>query len=136
MKYIELSKDQKGALRRMFKVSPPTIWAALNYGTHSDLAKRIRKAAIAKGGIVKNRIFTPDGFIPNCQTEYIHKDGAVVGIIQIFPNDVRVVFENDKRTAEILCSGEKIKEFTHVSMGNWSEIVFEAQSLSNTLNEE
>ncbi|MBQ4532146.1 MAG: hypothetical protein IJA24_02765, partial [Alistipes sp.] len=64
MKYIELPKEQKGALRRKFNVSTPTIWSALNYVTHSDLAKRIRKAAIAKGGVVKNLIQTPEGFMP------------------------------------------------------------------------
>lgn len=136
MKYIDLSKEQKGALRRMFKVSPPTIWSALNYGTHSDLAKRIRRAAFAKGGVVKNRILTPDGFIPNCQTEYIHEDGAVVGLIQIYPNDVRVEFENKKEIATISCDGEVIKVFKKVLLRDWARIVYEAQSLSDTLNEE
>lgn len=136
MKYIELPKEQKGALRRMFNVSTPTIWSALNYVTHSDLAKRIRKAAIAKGGVVKNLIQTPEGFMPNCETKYIHGEGTVLGIIQTFPNNVRVEFENKKEIATISCDGEVIRVFEKVLLRDWTRIVYEAQSLSDSLNEE
>lgn len=136
MKFIDLPNSKKAQLSRLFKVSRQTVWAALNYVTNSELAKKIRKVALNNGGIVKNNMQTPEGFIPNCQTEYIHEHGEVVGIIQTFPNGVRVEFENSKQKAIISCGSEVIKKFTNVVMNDWTRIVYDAQSLSDSLNEE
>ena len=136
MKFIDLPNAKKAQLARLFGKSRQTIWAALNYVTDSDLAKKIRKAALNMGGVVKNNFQTPEGFMPNCETKYIHGEGTVLGIIQTFPNNVRVEFENKKEIATISCDGEVIKVFEKVLLRDWTRIVYEAQSLSYTLNEE
>ena len=136
MKFIDLPNAKKAQLARRFGKSRQTIWAALNYVTNSDLAKKIRKAALNMGGVVKNNFQTPEDFMPNCETEYIHGEGTVLGIIQTFPNNVRVEFENKKEIATLSCNGKVIKVFKKVVMNDWSRIVYEAQSLSDTLNEE
>ena len=136
MKFIDLPNAKKAQLARLFGKSRQTIWAALNYVTDSDLAKKIRKAALNMGGVVKNNFQTPEGFMPNCETKYIHGEGTVLGIIQTFPNNVRVEFENKKEIATISCDGEVVKVFEKVVMNDWTRIVYEAQSLSDTLNEE
>lgn len=136
MKFIDLPNAKKAQLARLFGKSRQTIWAALNYVTDSDLAKKIRKAALNMGGVVKNNFQTPEGFMPNCETKYIHGEGTVLGIIQTFPNNVRVEFENEKEIATISCDGEVIKVFEKVLLRDWTRIVYEAQSLSDTLNEE
>ena len=136
MKFIDLPNAKKAQLSRLYGKSRQTIWAALNYVTDSKLAKSIRKDALKMGGVVKNNLQTPEGFIPNCQTEYIHGEGTVLGIIQTFPNDVRVEFENKKEIATISCGKEVIKVFTNVVMNDWTRIVYEAQSLSDSLIEE
>ena len=136
MKFIDLSNAKKAQLARHFGKSRQTIWAALNYVTNSDLAKKIRKAALNMGGVVKNNFQTSEGFMPNCETEYIHGEGTVLGIIQTFPNNVRVEFENKKEIATLSCNGKVIKVFKKVVMNDWSRIVYEAQSLSDSLNEE
>ncbi len=136
MKFIDLPNAKKAQLARLFGKSRQTIWAALNYVTDSDLAKAIRRKALQMGGIVKNNFQTPEGFMPNCETKYIHGEGTVLGIIQIFPNGVQVEFENKKEIATISCDGEVIKVFEKVVMNDWTRIVYEAQSLSDTLNEE
>ena len=136
MKFIDLPNAKKAQLARLFGKSRQTIWAALNYVTNSDLAKKIRKAALNMGGVVKNNFRTPEDFMPNCETEYIHGEGTVLGIIQTFPNNVRVEFENKKEIATLSCNGKVIKVFKKVVMNDWSRIVYEAQSLSDTLNEE
>lgn len=136
MKFIDLPNAKKALLARLFGKSRQTIWAALNYVTDSDLAKKIRKAALNMGGVVKNNFQTPEGFMPNCETKYIHGEGTVLGIIQTFPNNVRVEFENKKEIATISCDGEVIKVFEKVLLRDWTRIVYEAQSLSDTLNEE
>ena len=136
MKFIDLPNAKKAQLTRLFGKSRQTIWAALNYVTDSDLAKKIRKAALNMGGVVKNNFQTPEGFMPNCETKYIHGEGTVLGIIQTFPNNVRVEFENKKEIATISCDGEVVKVFEKVILRDWTRIVYEAQSLSDTLNEE
>ena len=136
MKFIDLPNAKKAQLSRLYGKSRQTIWAALNYVTDRKLAKSIRKDALKMGGVVKNNFQTPEGFIPNCQTEYIHGEGTVLGIIQTFPNDVRVEFENKKEIATISCGKEVIKVFTNVVMNDWTRIVYEAQSLSDSLIEE
>lgn len=136
MKFIDLPNAKKAQLSRLYGKSRQTIWAALNYVTDSKLAKSIRKDALKMGGVVKNNFQTPEGFIPNCQTEYIHGEGTVLGIIQTFPNDVRVEFENKKEIATISCGKEVIKVFANVVMNDWTRIVYEAQSLSDSLIEE
>lgn len=135
MKYIDLPKEKKALLRRTFGTTAVTVWSALNFVTNSDLAKRIRAAAMAGGGVVKNSITTPDGFMPNCQTNYEHReDGTVRRIIQIFSNDVRVEFDNDRGTAKILHAEEPVRTYEQVVIRAWGDIVFEAQSLSDSLN--
>lgn len=136
MKFIDLPNAKKAQLARLFGKSRQTIWAALNYVTDSDLAKKIRKSALNMGGVVKNNFQTPEGFMPNCETKYIHGEGTVLGIIQTFPNNVRVEFENKKEIATISCDGEVVKVFEKVILRDWTRIVYEAQSLSDTLNEE
>lgn len=90
---------------------------------------------MTNGGVVKNSITTPAGFMPNCQTDYEHReDGSVRRIIQTFSNGVRVEFDNDRCTAVILHGEEPIKTYEQVMIKDWGNIVFEAQNLSDSLN--
>lgn len=135
MKYIELPREKKGLLRRIFKVSGVTVWAALNYQTNSDLANRIRAVALEAGGVVKNTLSIPDGFMPNCQTDYVlGTDSCIQRTIQTFSNGVRVEFDNDVCTATIFHKDKNIKTYKNVAIRDWGNIVFEAQNLSDSLN--
>ena len=135
MKRINLSKEKRAWLQRAFGVSHVTIWAALNYVTESPLAKQIRRMALANGGIVENRIFVTDGFLPNCQTEYEHTNGSVKSISHRFMNEVRVLFDNGNNRATLFQGNNAIEEYENVRMRDWSNILFRAQSLSESLNE-
>lgn len=135
MKQINLPKAKKARLRRDFGVSKVTVWSALNYVTDSDLAKKIRNAALAYGGIVECSISVPEGFMPNCETSYEHaENGRVRRILQTFSNGVRVEFDNDKCTAMILRDEKPIKSYEKVVIRDWGNIVFEAQSLADSLS--
>ncbi len=134
MKRINLPKNKRARLCRIFGASGVTVWSALNYVTNSPLAEKIRRAAIAEGGVVENQITVPDGFMPNCETEFVHGDGGVQRIIQTFSNGVRVEFDNDRCTAEISRDGRLVKTYSDVMVRDWGNIVFEAQSLTDSLN--
>lgn len=134
MKRINLPKSKKAKLRRVFGVSNVTVWSALNYMTDSKLAKKIRDAALADGGTVEHSVVVPEGFLPNCETVFAHDaDGRVRRIIQTFTNGVRVEFDNDACTAMILQGEKSVKTYENVVIRDWGNIVFEAQSLSDSL---
>lgn len=138
MRRITLSKGKQARLCRAFGTSRVTVWSALNYVTNSDLARRIRKAAIAEGGVVECRISVPEGYMPNCQTDYVRDgDGQVRQIIQTFSNGIRLEFdsrEDGKCTAVILREAKSVKAYEDVAIQDWGNIVFEAQSLADSLN--
>ena len=135
MKRIILSRGKQSYLCRIFGTSRVTVWSALNYVTNSELAEKIRRAALAEGGIVECHISVPEGFMPNCQTDYVHgDDGRVQRVLQTFSNDVRVEFDNDRCTAIILRGDKPVKTYEAVAIRDWGNIVFEAQSLADSLN--
>ena len=48
---IEVTKENREFLRRLFGVSEPTVYTALNLDKpETDVRKRIRKAALERGG--------------------------------------------------------------------------------------
>lgn len=134
MKRINLPKSKKAKLRQVFGVSNVTVWSALNYVTDSNLAKKIRNAALVEGGTVEHRVVVPEGFMPNCETYYeSDADGRVRRIVQTFLNGVRVELDNDMCTAALFRGERLIKTYENVVLQEWGNIVFEAQNLANSL---
>ncbi len=134
MRRINLPKNKRARLCRTFGTSGVTVWSALNYVTNSPLAEKIRRAAIAEDGVIENQITVPEGFMPNCETDFEHDADGVRRIIHTFSNGVRVVFDNDTCTAEISRNGRFVKTYSDVKVRDWGNIVFEAQSLTDSLN--
>jgi hypothetical protein len=46
---IVITTEEREYLKRIFKVSTPTVWAAVKYRKNNDIHKRIRAAAIERG---------------------------------------------------------------------------------------
>lgn len=65
---------------------------------------------------------------------YTATTGRVQRVLQTFSNDVRVEFDNDRCTALILRGDKPVKTYEAVATGDWGNIVFEAQSLADSLN--
>lgn len=51
-KQILLPPKKKAELIKDFKTTRPTLWSALRFDTDSPLAKRLRAAALERGGIL------------------------------------------------------------------------------------
>lgn len=51
-KYISVPNETKRELRTIFHCSKEMVWMALNFKSDSDLAKKIRKLALDKGGVI------------------------------------------------------------------------------------
>jgi len=134
MKYIELPTGKKARICRALGVSRVTLWSALTFQTQSALAEKIRRMALQDGGRVMSEVDVTSGFMPNCETDFVHGNGGVQRIIQTFSNGVRVVFDNDACTAMILHNEKPVKNYEQVVIRDWGNIVFEAQSLADSLN--
>ena len=127
MKYIELSTSKKARICRALGVSRVTLWSALTFQTQSQLAEKI-------GGRVMIKLDVTEGFMPNCEIDFVHDIGGVQRIIQTFSNGVRVEFDNATCTASISRDNRAVKTFSDVKVRDWGNIVFEAQSLTDSLN--
>lgn len=134
MRYIELATSKKARICRDLGVSRVTLWSALTFQTQSALAEKIRRMALQDGGRVISEVDVTSGFTPNCETEFIHGNDGVRCIIQTFSNGVQVEFDNEISTARISRYGRSVKRFSDVKMQDWGNIVFEAQSLADSLN--
>lgn len=51
-KYISVPNETKRDLRTIFKCTKEMVWIALNFKSESELAQKIRKIAIDKGGVI------------------------------------------------------------------------------------
>ena len=50
-KQVTVTKENREFLEKAFKVSSVMIWKALTFESDTDLARRIRKLAVERGGI-------------------------------------------------------------------------------------
>lgn len=53
MKFIDTPTGVINKMAKIFNVSRCTVWKSLNYHNNSELAQRIRKAAMENGGVEK-----------------------------------------------------------------------------------
>lgn len=135
MRYIDLPKNHKSELRRKFGVSGMTVWSALAFKWNSDLAKAIRKEAISLGGVETNIIRTR-GFVPNCEIKYERNAaGTVTRIVQTWKNGVKLAIDTVGNSGEITVNGDRFCDgFKNMTITDWGDAAFVAQSLSETLN--
>ena len=89
MKYIELPVGKKARISRALSISRVTLWSALTFQTQSALAERIRRMALQDGGRMMSEVDVTSGFMPNCETDFVHGDGGVRRIIQTFSTGVQ-----------------------------------------------
>lgn len=130
MKYIKLSNDQKGSLRKAFNVSQVCIWKALCYKSDSGLSEKIRSAALEMGGRVIHELDVTDGFMPNCCTDFEHGSDGVRRLVMSYPNGIRLEIDAAAGCATLIVDGEAVRRYWNVTADNLYTVAFEAQQLS------
>ena len=63
--YIHVTKETREFLSKAFDIEPRTVYNALNFVKDNDLAKRVRKLAYEKGGILMMGTFHPAALLRN-----------------------------------------------------------------------
>lgn len=110
-KNIHIKKEDRDFLERAFGVSGRTVYNALHYDDErggSDLAKKMRKVALDRGGIVmvealeEETLFDVDGFM----RQYL-ANGKVL-----------LEFKYDDDSCTVFVRGEEVKRFEGVKLGD------------------
>ena len=117
-KQIEVSKQTREMLVKLFKTTSVSVWRALSFRDNSPKSQRIRRAAEQNGGILL--MLTP-------AMETIHDADSFMR--QYFPAGVMI--EADKSTGHIdlLKNGEVVKSWDGVKLSEFPTIQQEAVKL-------
>lgn len=118
--YIRVSDALRKELSEVHNLSRVSVWAALNFLTSSERAEEVRKYALAHGGVVVDKDFTP-----NCQTEHTQTE-----IIQTFAGDVQVIVSKEDSHARVLVDGKEEESYDGLTMKGWGNLLRHAQDLS------
>lgn len=127
-KQILLPTARKRELRESFKVNPMALDRALKYEVNSSEARKLRAAALQRGGLIYNIYNGPAEFIPQCDTEFDHQKNV---IIQRFGNSATVVISDTSATIQFP-GCEKIT-IEGITIANWNALLFGVQQIVNSL---
>lgn len=113
-KYIHVTKEVRQCLAKTFNVSDKTVRNALSFDKkrgETDCAKRIRKFALQKGGIVM--VVAPE-------VEVLYDYDGVIN--QYFPNGAKL--ESDKNTGdtELFYKGECVGRWENIKLRDMDTI--------------
>ncbi|DBA55054.1 TPA_asm: hypothetical protein [Porphyromonas phage phage011a_WW2952] len=110
---IEVQKGggERDYLCKLFRVTPQMVWKALSFESDTDLAKKIRKAAMERGAqhVVELPIF-----------ETIHD--AEGRMTQTFPGGAIMVCYKDTGAVEVYHAGELVERYEDVSIAQLDSI--------------
>lgn len=109
---IAVTKENREFLSRAFKVTSVMVWKALNYKCDTDLAKRIRKMAIIRGG--HEFVIVPVGSDAlDCIETFHDIDGY---IRQYLPNGAMIELSKNDETGDVFFNGECKKHYDYVTL--------------------
>lgn len=97
--YIDLSMEERERMAKDFMVSEKMVYYALSYKKDSDLAKRLRKIAIERGGV---RMLS----VPEIET--IHDCRGQMR--QYFPNGAMIEIDKKDGRAVVVWHGDVVAE--------------------------
>lgn len=104
-KYIHITKENRLGLAKMFDVTDRMVWAAITFEKETELAKRIRKAAIERGGIMMNELPESETFWDS--DNYIR---------HYLPNGAMLEFNKITGTGDVIFKGESVKHYPLVML--------------------
>ena len=88
---IEVTTKTRQELAKVFSCTERMVWKALTWDSDTPLARKIRVAAIEKGGRVMN-------WVPECETIHCTADGTMH---QTFGNGAVIVADFGQRTVKV-----------------------------------
>lgn len=117
-KQIEVSKQTREMLVKLFKTTSVSVWRALSFRDNSPKSQRIRRAAEQNGGILL--MLTP-------AMETIHDADNFMR--QYFPAGVMIEADKNTGRVELLKNGRRVKSWDSVKLSEFPTIQQEAVKL-------
>lgn len=120
-RYIHITKENREFLMKAFGVSRKTVLNAVTFAGargETDLAKRIRKLALERGGIVMVAA-------PEVETMHDHDDY----MRQYFPNGAMLELSKKDASGDVFFNGENVRHYDRVEIPEIYAIQDFAQAL-------
>lgn len=120
-KYIHIQKADREFIAKVFKVSKRTVYNAIHFedlGEGNELAKKIRKLALERGGIV---------MVEAPEWEVLHDAD---NFMRYYHGDVLLEFSKEEPWCDVYKKGEKVRRFEHVMTSDIQGIQDWAAALS------
>jgi hypothetical protein len=124
-KQIIISDDTRAFLMKTFNCTHKHVWAAITFRANSDSAKRIRRLALQRGGILI------DGNTPKAEPVY---DTANHTMMQSISDSVVIVVNFTDGTACLLDSGKVVDKLITPSVEDFMQMQQRAQKLAESHN--
>ncbi len=120
-RYIHIMKEDREFIMKSLGVTERTVLNAIRFDEkrgHTDLAKRIRKLAMSRGGIV---------MVVNPEIETLFDADNYMR--QYFPNGALIELDKKAGTGDVLFKGERAGHYENVSLRDIEEIQAFASAL-------
>lgn len=120
-RYIHIMKEGREFIMKSLGVTERTVLNAIRFDEkrgHTDLAKRIRKLAMSRGGIV---------MVVNPEIETLFDADNYMR--QYFPNGALIELDKKAGTGDVLFKGERAGHYENVSLRDIEEIQAFASAL-------
>lgn len=113
-RYIHIRKQDRLKIAKAFSVTERTVFNAIIYDSergNSDLARKIRKAAIECGGIP---------MVEAPEVETLHDNDNYIR--QYMPNGVLLEMDKTAGTCDVWLRGEKVRRYENVAVSQINDI--------------
>ena len=120
-RYIHITKIDREFIAKSFGISERTVRNAIRFDEgrgNSELAARIRKLAIERGGIVMV-------VVPEIETFYDYDKV----MRQYCPNGALIEIDRKDSSGQVIFKGETVKTYEHVTLSDIDEIQAFASAL-------
>lgn len=110
-KQVTVTRENREFLEKAFNVSSVMIWKALSFESDSDLARRIRKLAIERGGVTLLSL-------PEIETFHDYNNF----MRQYLPNGVLLEFNKNDGTGSVFLRGKEVRRYENVMVSGINDI--------------
>ena len=123
-KRVLVDVDTMVFLRKAFNVSRATVWRALTFETDTDLAKRMRKLALERGGRLT------DGRPAICDTTHNQAEKTMT---QTFGNRARIVADLKTGDVTVWIDGEQESIYHNLTIPEFMKLQKEVEARAKSL---
>lgn len=123
-KQIVIDNDCRQFLMKTFDCTRMTVWRALNYKLESDLARRIRKLALLKGGELVG------AYVPECDCTHEEVEQTMT---QRFGDRVKLVLHKPTNGVTVYVDGKVERETAVKDIPEFMELQKDVELMATSL---